>query len=276
VTITVVKKPLIKVSSGPRNARTDPESGLRFYTWEGVEYPSVTSIRNLAGMPHGLANWRTNQVINKAMTQYPDLGKMLKDPKNDPKGVAAWLRKAQTEERDKAADLGTKVHDAAAAGVSLADAGADIAPFLKQYLSWVSDSGIEILLRERQIWNLTVGYAGTFDLVGRFPNDSHWMIDLKTGNNTYPEHALQLEAYANGEFIGNDDIVDDAATAILQQVTKRAILHLRPEGWSFKVIPPSSSTWIAFRALLVFARWTHQNPNMDTLISASKTGEAAI
>ena len=39
--------PLAEV--GPKNARTDPNTGLRFYTWQGVEYPSVTTIRRMAG-----------------------------------------------------------------------------------------------------------------------------------------------------------------------------------------------------------------------------------
>jgi len=71
--MTVATKPLIVVSSGPRNARTDPESGLRYYMWEGKEYPSVTSARNLAGMPHKLAQWRTNQVIDKTLNEISTL-----------------------------------------------------------------------------------------------------------------------------------------------------------------------------------------------------------
>lgn len=263
--------PLIRIQSGPRNARTDPESGLRFYTWQGTEYPSVTSVRNLAGMPHPLANWRTNQVIDRAMTEYSTLGRMLGDG-TDPKAVAAWLRKAMTLERDKAADLGVKVHDAAADGLTLADVGPDIAPFLKHYLGWRAESGIDILLSERQVWNPTIGYAGTFDLLGRMKNGSLWMIDLKTGKGTYPEHALQLEAYARCEFIGEDDVLDIKATDLLRQVTGRAILHIRPEGWTFKVVPASDRTWIAFRALLSFARWTYENPSIDSLISATKSG----
>src|SRR5262245_38201305 len=98
-------QPLIVVRSGPRNARTDPETGLRYYTWQGREYPSVTSIRNLAGMPHPLATWRTNQVIERAMVEYPTLGRMLGE--RDPKATATWLRKAATAKRDAAADLGT-------------------------------------------------------------------------------------------------------------------------------------------------------------------------
>lgn len=266
-------KPLIKVQSGPRNARTDPESGLRFYTWNGEEYPSVTSIRNLAGMPHKLSNWRTNQVIDRAMTQYQTLGQMLADPKNDPDAVAAWLRKAANEKRDAAAQLGIRVHDHAAQGTTLDKAPPDVAPFLLQYRHWLSESGIDILLVERQVWNEEVGYAGTFDLIGRFPKTGHnWLIDIKTGSGVYPEHALQLEAYRRAEFIGEDDVIDQAATQLLQNVGGAAILHLREDGWTFKVVPSSDKTWRAFRGLLLFANWAYVNQTIDGLISVSSSG----
>jgi hypothetical protein len=267
--------PLITVTTGPRNARTDPESGIRYYSWNGAEYPSVTSIRNLAGMPIKLAQWRTNQVIERAMTEYPTLGKMLGEA--DPKAVASWLRAAQDKKRDEAADLGKRVHDAAANGVSPATAAPDVAPFLLQYKDWLSVTGLVIELVERQVWSLTQGYAGTFDLVGRFPkHNDYWMIDLKTGKGTYAEHALQTEAYARADFIGEDNVEDVAATVILKSILppNRAVLHLRPDGWSFKTIPSTERTWKAFLSLLDFATWVDDNPTLDNLIGATKEGHA--
>lgn len=262
-------KPLITITTGPKNARTDPDSGLRFYSWQGVEYPSVTSVRNLAGMPHKLANWRTNQVIERAMVEYPTLGTMLKDA--TPEVTATWLRRAMTEKRDAAANLGTRVHDAAAGGMTLAKAPPDLAPFLLHYYKWMEKSKIEVLLAERQVWSPSVGYAGTFDMIGRFPSGD-WLIDLKTGSGVYPEHALQLEAYARADFVGEDDIEDAAATALLHGIAGRAILHLRPEGWSFQVVPASQETWFAFRGLLQFANWAHVNPDITSLTGKVVSG----
>ncbi len=275
--MTVATKPLIVVSSGPRNARTDPESGLRYYMWEGKEYPSVTSARNLAGMPHKLAQWRTNQVIDKAITEIAQMNKMLKEG-TDPNAVAGWLRLGANKKRDDAADLGKKVHDAAEKGLGLADVGSDVAPILKQYLSWLAQTGANIVLKERQVWNPTVGYAGTFDFICDFPKKplDYWLVDLKTGGGTYPEHATQLEAYGRGEFIGNDDIIDLAATSILQDVppANHAVLHLSPDGWTFKVIPSSHESWVAFRAILAFALWTDRNPTLDNLVTRTIEGHA--
>jgi hypothetical protein len=258
-------KPTFKVAVGPRNARTDPETGLRFYTWQGEEYPSVTSIRNLAGMPIMLANWRTNKVIEKAITDHATLARMISDG-TDIKAIASWLRAAPNKERDAAADLGTRVHDAAQQGLTLDKVPADVAPFLRWYLEWVSDSKIDIKLTERQVWNESIGYAGTFDLLGEMKGQ-YWLIDLKTGKGTYPDHALQLEAYARAEFIGEDDVIDQPATDMLQQVSGRAILHLRPDGYSFKIVPAREDSWIAFCGLLSFARWQYSNQSIDGLVS---------
>jgi hypothetical protein len=269
-------KPLIVVSSGPRNARTDPDSGLRYYMWNGVEYPSVTSARNLAGMPHKLAQWRTNQVIDRAINEISTLNQMMKDG-TSPEAIASWLRMGANKKRDAAADLGKRVHDAAERGLALNEVSADVAPILKQYLSWLASTGATIHLKERQVWNPTVGYAGTFDFICSFPKRAgNWLVDLKTGGGTYPEHATQLEAYGRSEFIGNDDIVDLSATNILKSVppSNHAVLHLSPDGWTFKVIPSNEKTWIAFRAILAFALWTDANPTLDNLISAEIGGHA--
>jgi hypothetical protein len=209
------------------------------------------------------------------MTEYQQLGKMLGTA--DPDAVRSWLRAAQDKERDKAAALGTKVHDAAASGMSPADAPSDVSPFLLQYRDWLSKTGIQIELTERQVWSISEGYAGTFDLIGRFPKTGEpWMIDLKTGKGTYAEHALQTEAYARADFIGEDNVEDKAATKILRSIAppNRAVLHLRPEGWSFKQIPSTEKTWWAFKSLLAFAIWVDDNPTLDNLIGVTKDGKA--
>ena len=46
-------------------------------------------------MPHKLAQWRTNQVIDRAINEISTLNQMLKDG-TDPTAVAAWLGWAPT------------------------------------------------------------------------------------------------------------------------------------------------------------------------------------
>ena len=264
--------PLIKMARGPKNAFIN-ERGLRKYIWRGKEYPSVTTIRRMAGVPFPLVEWQIKQVALRAINQYGELGQRL--GRDTPDGVRSWLRAASIEKRDAAADLGTRVHDAVEKGRLLTEVADDERPFVAHYLNWLDLSHAEIIATEKQVFNLTVGFAGTFDSLVRFPNGQYWIVDLKTGSGIYPEHAMQCLAYAMGEFVGADDQVYAELTELLHQITGIAILHLRPEGWEWVEVVVTPALWQAFQALLGFAVWADDNQGMDALTRGRKTGAAA-
>lgn len=294
---------------GPRNAHLQKGTGLRYYTWQGREVPSVTSVRNMAGQPHALVAWKIAKVLDRAC------GRILRDAagketgyeegsldeltamltrdrrprervleKNRIREARKFLGAAPDEERDHAAARGTAVHRSAELGLA-PDALTDyqdpesgvvipadeIRQKYRQYLHWLDDSGAEVLLQERQVWNLTLGYAGSFDVLVRFPNQQLWIVDLKTGG-TYSDHSLQQMAYLMGEFIGQDDVVDEDATTLLHQVSGVALLQLRDDGWTFKALKADSEAWAAFRGLLAFATWSRDHA--DDFIAAEKSGAA--
>lgn len=260
----------LTITPGPRNARTDPDSGLRFYRWQGRDLPSVTSIRRMAGLPHGLHQWAINQVISYALDHLGEIADRVSDP-NQLAVVRHELRGAATAERDAAAKLGTAVHDAAAEGRALADVDPKVAPRLRQYLDWLATSGAEILGAEFQCWNLTLGYAGTADLMCRMRDGSVWLVDLKTGKGVYGEYALQVIAYSMAEFVGEDDVVDLRLTDLLHQVSGMAVLHLSDEGWEFRVLRSDDETWSAFRGLLSFSTWMAEHGTADSITTASRS-----
>jgi PD-(D/E)XK nuclease superfamily protein len=259
--------------AGPRNAATDPRTGLRYYTWQGRKLPSVTTIRRLAGLPWGLHEWALGQVATFAIDHSTEIHARLS---SGTPGVAAVLRHelraAATAERDRAADLGSAVHEAAAAGKALTDVSADIAPRLRQYQAWLAESRAEILGSEFQLWNLTVGYAGSADLLCRFPDGSIWVVDLKTGKGVYPEHVLQLVPYLMAEFIGADDQKDERLTALLHQAKGVALLHLTAESWEFRSLEATPAAWAAFRGLLAFGSWIAAHPDIDSVSLGTRKG----
>jgi hypothetical protein len=271
-----VSAPTIVVAPGPRNARTDPATGLRFYRWQGRDLPSVTSIRRMAGLPHGLHAWTIERVISHALDHLPEIADRLRS--GDPaqlKLVRHELRTAATAQRDRAAELGTAVHDAAASGRSPLDVPAEVAPRLRQYLDWLAVSGAEVLAAERQVWNLTLGYAGTFDLLVRLRDGTIWLVDIKTGRSAYPEHALQLLAYSMAEFVGSDDSIDEPTTELLRGIKGMAVLHLADDGWEFLAVRSDPRTWSAFRGLLSFATWMAEHTHMASVTIASRSGREA-
>lgn len=287
----------VTISSGPKDARIDPESGLRLYRWGDREVASVTSIRRMAGSPFSLVSWMIAQVCDRAVDELDTLTAMMSREakprervveKNRRKETRSWLRAASTDARDTAATLGTAVHQAAEQDISLADledftdakgnvvaAAEDIRPRLRQYYAWLEDSGAVPLLKERQVWNLEMGYAGSFDMLVRFPNGEHWIVDLKTGKGTYSDHVLQQVAYLMAEFIGERGVIDEEATKLLRAVAGVAILHLREDGWEFIKPTVTAREWSAFRGLLSFALWTHEHSSPESFTAAAKSGSAA-
>lgn len=272
----MIDEPLITIPVGPRNAYTNSENGLRFYRWQGTDYPSVTSIRRMAGLPFGLHAWTISKVVERAVNGHADLGKMIGSGRPEQvKAAKAWLRAASTEERDAAANLGTRVHDAVSEGKAVVDVGADLAPFVLHFRHWLDQTGAVILLTERQVWNITLGYAGTFDMLVRFPSGEVYVIDLKTGKGTYTDHALQCIAYSMAEFVGEDNVIDRAATTLLKEASGMALLHLRPDGWKFQALRTTPEVFTAFRGLLAFAKFSSEHPTIDTLVRAERTGAAS-
>lgn len=268
---------------GPRNARLT-DDGLRLYHWPatGQDVPSVTTVRRLAGIPHSLHQWSINQVVDRVIDNVGAIRAQLGDPRQLD-DLRSWLRAAATDERDRRGSLGTAVHDAAAMGRSLVDVSPEVAPFLRQYYAWLATSRAEVVLAERQVWNLTAGYAGTFDLIARFPDGSLWMVDLKTGSGLYSDHGLQLAAYRYAEFVsrsagtdggGLEDVVDEEATALLRAVSGTAVLHLSAKRWEFHSLLTGPDEIAAYLGLLRFAVWSHEHPDVASFSLGSRKGAA--
>lgn len=257
----------------PRNARTD-DDGLRFYTWQGVQYPSVTTIRRMAGLPFGLHQWTITQVVNRAVDRVDELNMRL-DGRTDPeviKAVKTWLRQAAIEERDRSAAIGKRVHKAATDGVPAGRAPIDIAMYLRQFYHWRETERVDIIAVERQVFNLTYGYAGSFDLFCRMPTGEVTIIDIKSGNQTYADHVLQVCGYALGEFIGEDDVVDVRLTSLLHDVSRLGLLHLRPTGWAWEEVRVDDALVEAFLGILRYGKWTHEHRKVKTLLRERRTG----
>jgi len=265
---------LIRTEVGPRNAWTN-ESGLRHYRWRGTDLPSVTTIRRMAGVPFGLFQWYQTMIIERAINGYADLGKILAVGTDDAtKAAGTWLRNAPNLVRDEAAGLGTRVHDAATTNKPITLVGSDVVPYLRQYQHWLAMSGAQIIAAEKQVFNLKVGYAGTFDLLIRLPDGSRWVVDIKTGKGLYTEHALQCMAYAMATFVGQDDIVDRRLTEELRAANGIAILHIGKTGWEWAEVKLTPDLWLAFRSLLIFARFIQDYPKIDPLVGTRLKGAA--
>lgn len=280
------------VDDQPRNASTNPESGMRFYSWQDQKLISVTTARRAAGMPFNLHYWSLGQVINGVFENIEAISGRLAS--KDPADLATLkhdVRAFATAERDSSAKLGTAVHDAASRLLKVEEVPPELRPRLRQYYDWLKTSKARVLASEFQVYNLTDAYGGTVDLLVQMPNDTIWLVDLKTGKGVYPEHVMQTVAYKNTEFSGQHncgdrsckdpahDVVNQDLTELLGLIDGVAILHLADNGWDFIAVKEEGAQE-AFLGLLKFAEYTMANPTIDTLVKGRRhgaaPGEAAI
>ena len=118
------------------------------------------------------------------------------------KGFEQWLGnhpsyKIACEERDKAADRGTLVHDLAEKymhGESVQAEDEEICKHLMSFEKFWRDNEIQMIDTELFMWHKDVPWAGTCDIIAKM-NGKYAIIDIKTGGY-YKSHEIQLNMYA--------------------------------------------------------------------------------
>lgn len=248
------------MSSAPTGSFSD-EEGLRWYRFQEQDYLSVTSQRKVLGMAYRLHEWVLSQmalgIIANPMAVLPQSGESEDDHRKR-------LKRFATAKRDAAAERGTDVHALIAGDVAMADVPVDLRPYVESYARAVIALGIQPLLTERQVYSRRFRYAGSFDLLGRVRTlGKTYVVDLKTGSGTYPEHAIQSVSYLRSDFVADlaGEQEDAQATALLKEATGAAILHIYPatpedpQGWHWYDIRLDAAMEQAYKAQCVLSRW---------------------
>ncbi len=165
---------------GTRTIYQHQSGNSRYYTVsgdndlaEGERLASVSTVLGIVNKP-GLVNWAVG------------LAKQGLD---------------HIEERDKAAEAGTKIHkliqdyldtDEYKPGIDGIDLVA--AAMLARFVEWYKQSGITITATEKMVYHPKFKYAGTLDAMGHDSNGNLVVLDWKSGG-LWPEMSLQLAAY---------------------------------------------------------------------------------
>lgn len=159
-----------------------------------------------------------------------------------------------------------------------------------------------IIAQEPQVWNLTVGYAGSADAMLWFlpPSEAHrvayWqdlanrklltieMIldaggelglgDWKTSPEVYTGHVVQGTAYLAGEFIGSGDRIDDRLSRILRATMQGLIIKIRPDGWEIDTFDYRDDVVYAFYGEIALARFLLTNEKPQALFNETFSGFA--
>lgn len=224
----------------------------RYYIWDGEFYPSVTSILQVIAKP-GLVNWAARQVAERAVRDLEGWGLLAQV---DPQAAIEKLAQAPWTEKTKAGRLGSRVHQVAqvlAEGRGRVEVGPDDAPYLAALRRFVAEHRPRFLYTEAQVFSRRYGYAGTLDAIADL-GDVPTLLDFKTSKGVYPEHHLQVAAYAHADFIGLDGVA-----VPMPQVSAGVVVHLGAGGYELVRVDIGPETFDIFLAALRLSRWLEVN-----------------
>ena len=273
--------------TSPRHAN-DTDQG-RYYTHPttGAELVSVTNVLSTCVAKPALVGWAAKITAEKAADLVPALVASALIPECKPKRVAdecgrctpcviKTIKREVTIVREKASDLGSRIHAHAEAHLTgkPIDHDDEVAPYLAQYLRFLNEWDVD-LTRDVEAAELTVAHpekwlAGTLDLLIRLRpgpgQDKRLLIvDIKTSatkpaDTVYDEMALQLAAlrHCTEMWLPNDTVVP-----MVEGITGGAVLNLRADDYALIPLPTGEETWTAYQGLLEGAHWLHRQPVKD-------------
>lgn len=208
---------------------TTDSKGLVFYParhryrLDGEWVPGVTTILNVLAKP-AIAKWAASQVA-EYVADHRDAIDHLYDAGRGP--MVAALKETPWQRTREAQQRGTTFHDFAErlANGEEVDVPADQEPLVESALAFLEDYAITPTLVEQTVGSREHRYGGRVDLVA---NDAIW--DWKSGKRIYPSTAMQLNAYAFAEFVGENGV-----EAPLPTIEAAYGVHIREDGYD--VIP---------------------------------------
>jgi hypothetical protein len=238
----------------PVKGRTTTKSGSRWYDWQGERYWSVTTILS-GGLPKpALVYWAANQVASYTCDNLDTIYKLVQ---NDPEAAYDMLKRTPWRSRDKAAKLGSSVHEAAEAhalGKPYPAWSNKIAPRMKQFARFIEEHEPDIEMVEAPVYNSTERYAGTLDMVAKF-DGKRVLLDTKTGEKgPYPDVGLQLAAYRFAEFRG----LPDGSASPMPKVDTCAVLKLTDDEYKLFEVKADEEVFMAFKYVREVFRWAER------------------
>lgn len=197
----------------------------RLYVWPPntpnpeFKVPSVTTIMNEYAKPW-LGPWMSKEAAKFASENLDSLMAMPRE------AVYDIINRASRRKSESSMGKGTKIHEALDSFLKNEPVDIDALPQIGAGIAFLQDHVAEVIYTEATVFNLTYQYAGTLDNVSRLTDGRIAVIDYKSGARIYPEVALQLSAYANGEFIG----LDTGEAIDMPQIDLGLVVHLRDDG----------------------------------------------
>lgn len=266
--------------------------GGHSYKLDGQKIPGVTTILN-DGLPKkALVPWAAKAIaeyVGERLTRTGDATELItalraldeEKARTNKRYRAKWptsgefsrtafidlLKGVHWEDRDKAANKGTAVHNAAedlANGKEI-EVPDEIIGHVDAYIQWVNDWTPTEQLVEFVCGSRKHRYMGTGDLIARLADGRRWLLDYKTNRSgPFAEVALQLAAYRYAEFIVTPD-----GEIPMPEVDACGVLWLRADGYDLYEVKADPTVFRTFLYVQQVAAFT--NAERDQFISESLT-----
>jgi hypothetical protein len=249
--------------------KTVQRGGSRFYVDASrpeIKHPGVTSVIGMLPKPF-LAPWNAKLTAELAVDSIDFVSRMAE---RDRQGAVDYLKGAARRYTTMRADVGSKAHDLferMMRGEYVGRVHPDMEPYRAHFAEFLRDVNPEMVRAEDIAWSDTHGYAGSFDVILRVWLDDEGnvtpdrsgtpvllMADWKTSKDIHAEVALQLAAYARADFI----VLPDGAHVPMPEVDGAAVLHVTPEGWSFRSIRIDDDVFDLFLTLRKVFTWDRE------------------
>ncbi len=278
------RKPPAPTPTGPDRI-PKPSQGWYRVPGTDIKLRRVTTILSQGFPKPQLVFWAANLTAADAFATLPTLVRASLRAE-DKEAAYDWLRKGHIRKKDERGEIGGAVHDLVEAhvlGEPLPEAllsDEELAPFLENFLRFVTEWEIEFEASEMTVGNFTDGWAGKLDYLFRsrriaaalkVPATTLFIGDTKTGGEldekgVYPEAGAQMSAYRRAEVAWLRD-----GTQIPMPLAHSVgiVLHLRPEGYRPMPLKCGDDVYEAFLHV-------QQVAEFQRVLAKSVVGEALI
>lgn len=234
---------------------TIKRGGSRFYVDPddgNIKVPGVTSV--VGQLPKDfLTFWAAKEAAEAAVNNWDIVSELCK---RDPKGAIDYLKGAHRRKSKAATDLGSACHDyfeRLARGEVINDrhVHVDVKQHVRHFREFLDEVQPEFLYLEETIWHDTHKVAGSFDAIAKVDGDLV-VLDWKTSRAVYDSVSLQLSAYRYADRI---ILAETGESVPMPELAGGAVLHVRPEGWSFVPVKCDREVFETFLALRKVFDW---------------------
>lgn len=222
------------------------------YTYQGVSYPSVTTVLKVLDKSGPLMSWASRMTAEAAVRLAPSLPTLIETTGQD--GAIRALMARSNWVNEKARLMGTAVHalaDAIATGQPLPAMTETEMAYIDHYERWWRGSKWRLRTSEAMLVNTGLGYAGTLDLLCYDADGRTVLADIKTGKAVYPETTLQLAAYGYAEVIEAPGL----GLFPMPPIDRYCVVHVTGEKLEVIEVPIGSAEIKAFAACRDLWEW---------------------